>query len=120
MRQKVFSIHALLIGLLLMIGTTAYAEEGSVTLQSGTTSSGPISTARFADMMNNLFVGASGATISASSDIKIKKLVITKGSLDANYGTFNADGFNVSPGTMSFNNSGVLTVTNINSSTVYR
>ena len=59
------------------------------------------------------------ATISASSDIKIKKLVITKGNLDANWETFNATGFKVSPGTMSFN-SGVLTVTNINSSTVYR
>ena len=117
MRQRLFSIFALMTGLLLMIGTTAYAEEGSVTLQSGTTSSGPISTALFADVMNNLCVGNSGATISASSNINIKKLVITKGSLDANWETFNATGFKVSPGTMSFN-SGVLTVTNINSSTV--
>jgi len=65
-------------------------------------------------MFDNLFIGNSGATISASSDIKITKLVITKGSF---YDTFNAAGFSVSPGTMSFN-SDVLTVTNINSSTV--
>ena len=115
MKQKLFSIFALMTGLLLMIGTTAYAEEGSVTLQSGTTSSGPISTARLFEAGSNLYVSASGATISASSNIKIKKLVINRGTLWTQ--TFSADGFSVSPGTMSFSGT-VLTVTNINSSTV--
>ena len=115
MRQKVFSIHALLIGLLLMIGTTAYAEEGSVTLNSGTTSSGPISTASLFVIGDNLYVSATRATISASSNIKIKKLVINQGTFwkDA----FSAAGLSVSPGTMSFSGT-VLTVTDINSSTV--
>ena len=116
MRQRLFSIFALMTGLLLMISSTAYAEEGSVTLNSGTTSSGPISTARlFVIGGNNLYVSASGATISASSNIKIKKLVITRGAFYQL--SFNADGFRVSPGTMSFNGT-VLTVTDINSSTV--
>ena len=116
MRQKVFSIHALLIGLLLMIGTTAYAEEGSVTLNSGTTSSGPISTASLFVAGDNLYVSATRATISASSNIKIKKLVINRGTLWTQQ--FKAGGFSVSPGTMSFSGA-VLTVTDINSSTVY-
>lgn len=115
MRQKVFSIHALLIGLLLMIGTTAYAEEGSVTLNSGTTSSGPISTASLFVAGDNLYVSATRATISASSNIKIKKLVINRGTLWTD--VFSADGLSVSPGTMSFSGT-VLTVTDINSSTV--
>ena len=116
MRQRLFSIFALMTGLLFMIGTTAYAEERSVTLQSGTTSSGPISTARlFVIGGDNLFVSASGATISASSNIKIKKLVINRGTYWTQ--TFSAGGFSVSPGTMSFSGT-VLTVTDINSSTV--
>lgn len=115
MRQRLFSIFALMTGLLLMIGTTAYAEERSVTLQSGTTSSGPISTAFLFVAGDNLYVSASKATISASSNIKIKKLVINQGTLWTS--TFSAGGFSVSPGTMSFSGT-VLTVTDINSSTV--
>lgn len=116
MRQRLFSIFALMTGLLLMIGTTAYAEEGSVTLNSGTTSSGPISSDRlFVIGETNLYVSAQGATISASSNIKIKKLVITRGAFFQS--AFSADGLSVSPGTMSFSGT-VLTVTDINSSTV--
>jgi len=115
MRQRLFSIFALMTGLLLMIGTTAYAEEGSVTLNSGTTSSGPISSDRLFVIGDNLYVSGSGATISASSNIKIKKLVINRGSFWTD--AFSADGLSVSPGTMSFSGT-VLTVTDINSSTV--
>ncbi len=115
MRQRLFSKLALMIGLLFMISTTAYAEEGSVTLNSGTTSSGPISTARLFVIGDNLYVSASGATISASSNIKIKKLVINRGTFWTS--AFSADGLSVSPGTMSFSGT-VLTVTDINSSTV--
>lgn len=123
MKQKMKRVFGFLLSLALVLGLmpgmslTALAEETSVTLKAGTTSSGVISSSAFGTIrdIDALIVMNDLVTISASSDKKITKLIIHKGPVYQN--NFNNTCLNVSPGDMSFNGD-TCTVTNINSSNV--